>query len=339
MDKEQVLTMKNECLFPDSCEKSAFVETHISWIVLTDRYAFKIKRPVSLPFLDFSTPEKRKYYCIREVELNKRLAPDMYTGVTPVNESLQTAGSAKNEDIIDYAVQMKRMDNDKEMHKLLAENKVTDRQIENLAKKIAAFHKNTRIIKSAFNTTGMADDFSDIANVLNKNKEKQPLSGTYKNIVFACIEKSREFLNQHRSLLNQRTIKGFKRDCHGDLNATNIFLYDDPVIFDCIEFNEEFRHIDVLNDIAFLCVDLEFYERKDLSNFFIEKYMQAFGIADGGLTNSLFNFYKCYRANIRAKVTLINLKEHPDDEHKLEDVKKYINLMNEYAGQISKPNH
>lgn len=334
MNKEQVLKMKNECLFPDSCEKGAFFETHISWIILTDHYAFKIKRPVKLSFLDFSTVGKRKFYGLQEIKLNKRLAPDMYIGVIPVNKSLVAKKAVSNSDIIDYVVQMKRMDNEKEMHKLLKENKVDDWQIGKLAKKIAHFHKNTRIIKEAFDTARMADDFADIANVVNKDPEKQPLPDEYKNIIFNCIDKSNEYINQYRDLFNRRTNEGFRRDCHGDLNATNIFLYEDPVIFDCIEFNEEFRYIDVLNEIAFLCVDLDFFGRRDLSAFFIKSYMEAFGMKHHELTNSLFKFYKCYRANIRAKVTLLSMKEHPEVKDKLEDVKKYINLMNDYARQL-----
>lgn len=334
MDKEQVLKMKNECLFPDSCEKGAFFETHISWIVLTDHYAFKIKRPVKLSFLDFSTIEKRKFYCLQEIQLNKRLAPDMYIGAIPINKSLVAEDSDHHGDIIDYAVQMKKMDNEKEMHKLLADNKVNERQLSKLADKIARFHKNTRIINNAFDAKGMTDDFSDIANVLNKEANESFLSDKYRQIIFKCIERSKEYIHTHKSHFNQRIIEGYQRDCHGDLNATNVFLYEDPVIFDCIEFNEEFRYIDVLNEIAFLCVDLDFFGRKDLSAFFIKNYMEAFGMKHHELTDSLFKFYKCYRANIRAKVTLLSLKEHPDDKDKLEDVKKYINLMNDYARQL-----
>ena len=331
MDKEQIIKMKEECLFPDTCEKSAFSETHISWIVLTDQYAFKVKRPVKLSFLDFSSIEKRKFYCLQEVKLNSRLAPDMYIGVIPITKSLIEEESANNDDIIDYAVQMKRMDNDKEMHKLLADNKVTEKHLKKLAQKIALFHKNTQTVKNAFNTTGMIDEFTDIKNVIDEDAENQLISADYKKIISQCIDKSKKYLNENRSFLNERIINGFQRDCHGDLNATNIFLYDDPVIFDCIEFNEEFRYIDVMNEIAFLCVDLDFYGSEDLTSFFLKSYMQAFEIKDSEMPDSLFNFYKCYRANIRAKVTLLSLKEDPGDEKKQKDAQGYIKLMEGYS--------
>ena len=331
MDKEQVIQMKEKCLFPDSCRNSAFFETHISWIVLTDHYAFKVKRPVKLPFVDFSTIEKRHHYCWQELKLNRRLAPDMYLGVIPVTKSLSTENPGRKNEIIDYAVRMKRMDNDKEMHKIMADSKVTEKHLEKLAEKIAGFHKNTRIVKHAFDTTGMIDEFSDINNVLDGDSENHFIPADYKEIVLRCIDKSGKFLNTNRSLLNERVINGFQRDCHGDLNATNIFLYDDPVIFDCIEFNEDFRYIDVLNEIAFLCVDLDFYGLSEQSSFFVKIYMQALGLKEKDMPEPLFNFYKCYRANIRAKVTLISLKEGPDDKNKKEDAKEYIRLMQSYS--------
>lgn len=331
MEKEQIIKMKEECLFPDSCKNSTFSETHISWIVLTDQYAFKMKRPVKLSFLDFSTIEKRKFYCLQEVKLNKRLAPDMYIGVIPITKSLIAEESNNNDDIIDYAVQMKRMDNDKEMHKLLEDDKVTEKHLEKLAQKIAQFHKDTQIVKNAFNTAGMIEEFTDINNVLDDDSEDQLIDPDYKEIVLNCIEKSKSYLNDNRSLFNDRIISGFQRDCHGDLNATNIFLYDDPVIFDCIEFNDEFRYIDVLNEIAFLCVDLDFYGSKDLSSFFAKSYMQSFDMKDVDMPDSLFNFYKCYRANIRAKVTLLSLSEYPEDKNKQKDAEGYIKLMEGYS--------
>jgi aminoglycoside phosphotransferase family enzyme len=332
MDKEQIIKMKEECLFPDNCENSAFTGTHISWIVLTDQYAFKVKRPVKLSFLDFSTTEKRKHYCLQELKLNKRLAPDMYLSVIPVTKSLIAEETNNDDDIIDYAVQMKRMDNDKEMHKLLEDSKVTKKDMEKLARKIAQFHKDTQIVKNAFNTSGMIDEFTDISNILDDDSENQLISPDHKEIVLRCIDKSKKYLNENRSLFNERIINGFQRDCHGDLNATNIFLYDDPVIFDCIEFNNDFRYIDILNEIAFLCVDLDFYGSKDLGSLFVKNYKQSFEMKDIDMPDPLFNFYKCYRANIRAKVTLLSLSEDPDDKHKQKDVKGYIKLMEDYSG-------
>ncbi|MFW5687703.1 MAG: hypothetical protein ACOCXV_02140 [Bacteroidota bacterium] len=331
MNKDQILKMKEECRFPDSCYNSDFYETHISWIVVTDQYAFKVKRPVEFSFLDFSSLKKRKLYCDQELRLNRRLAPDMYLGVVPITQSLSTETPDNDDEIIDYAVQMKRMDNDREMHKVLEKNQVSEKQLEKLAEKIAQFHKDTQVVKNAFNTAGLIEEITALSDVINSDTQSQLLSAELKRIVTHCVEKSKKYLNDNRSYLNDRILNDFQRDCHGDLNATNIFLYDDPVIFDCIEFNDDFRYIDILNEIAFLCVDLDFYGNKEMSDFFVKSYSKAFGLKPKDMPEPLFNFYKCYRANIRAKVTLLSLGEHPQDEKKQKDAQGYIQLMQEYT--------
>ncbi len=147
-------------------------------------------------------------------------------------------------------------------------------------------------------------------------------------------KKRLKYLNDNRDFLNERVINGFQRDCHGDLNATNIFLYDDPVIFDCIEFSEEFRLIDVLSEIAFLCVDLDFYDHEKAGDFFYRNYLQFAGMKEDENDHKLFNFYKSYRANIRAKVTILSIKKRTDNEKKIRHIKKYIDLMNNYCNHF-----
>ncbi len=334
MDKEQILKIQNECLFPDTCHQhSTLYETHISWVVLTDQYAFKVKRPVKLSFVDFSTLEKRKYFCHQEVDLNRRLAPEMYLDVYPITRKMiQDNSNSDDEDqneIIDYAVQMRRMDNDKQMDKMLQENQVSDEHISALARKIADFHKNTRIVKNAFNTARFQKEYADIE--LELAEINQRLGQSWGEKVSNCIRQAYDFLNDHRSYCNDRILNDFQRDCHGDLNASNILLYKDPVIFDCIEFSEDYRIIDVLNDIAFLCVDLDFHGRNDLSEELYQQYLEIFGIKEDELSKQLFAFYKSYRANIRAKVSLINIVENPQHDQNVKPVKQYIELMDAYC--------
>jgi uncharacterized protein len=330
MDKDQVKNLIENCSFPGKCDNPELEETHISWIILAEDFVYKIKRPVKFSFLDFSTLEKRKHFCEEELKLNRRMEPEMYLDVLPVTKDLKIAEDGQDADIIDYALKMKRMDNSMEMDKLLAGNKVTKAQIEKLAEKIARFHKNTSVIKNAFRTLQFQEEFADIANHYDFISKK--LGDDSKQKVSMCIENSFNYLNKIRSFSNQRIISGFQRDCHGDLNATNIFLYDEPVIFDCIEFSSQLRQIDVLNDIAFLCVDLDFYGREDLSELFYKKYREFFGMEENEEEHELFRYYKSYRANIRTKVTLINIQKQNDPENtrKLNDAKKYIDLMAGY---------
>ncbi|MFW6222111.1 MAG: hypothetical protein ACOC3T_00720, partial [Bacteroidota bacterium] len=152
-----------------------------------------------------------------------------------------------------------------------------------------------------------------------------------------AVEKSTTYLNTNRSLMNERIISGFQRDCHGDFNAHNIFLYEDPVIFDCIEFSKDLRHIDLLNEIAFLCVDLDFYDRQDLSGLFYNQYLEFMELDQGADEDRLFNYYKSYRANIRATVTILHEKNKTEHERKkitLNDIKKYLLLMDSYLAEV-----
>jgi aminoglycoside phosphotransferase family enzyme len=315
---------------PGNFENSELVETHISWIILADDFAYKIKRPLKFSFLDFSTLEKKKHFCDEELKLNRRMEPEMYLDVLPITSDLKIKEGEQSAEIIDYALKMKRMDDSTEMDKMLAKNKVTSTHIDKLAKKIAGFHKNARVIRNAFRTLEFHEKFANISNQYEFISEK--LGKESKQKVSMCIENSYKYLNNIRNFSNERTISGFQRDCHGDLNATNIFLYDDPVIFDCIEFSNDLRQIDVLNDIAFLCVDLDFYGREDLSELFYKKYKEFFELTENDDEMKLFRYYKSYRANVRAKVTLLNVQKQNDSgsSDKLNDAKKYIDMMAGY---------
>jgi uncharacterized protein len=330
MKKEQIDKLIYHCGLPDSCENVQLHETHISWVILTDRYAFKIKKPVKLSFVDFSTPGKRKHFCREEVELNRRLSPDMYLDVIPVTSGMtgrKNAGSSGH--VIDYSVQMKRMDNQLMMEKMLAEGRVERSHLDKLAQKIGHFHRHARVIKNAFDTIGFQELYRDIEHQLSFIREEVGDEWAVK--IRDCIDRSNRFLNSSRSYFNQRIISGFRRDCHGDLNAGNIFLYDDPVIFDCIEFNDQYRFIDVLNEIAFLCVDLDFYGYEELSEAFYRKYLEAYGTREDESSRRLLMYYKSYRANIRAKVISIATQQEGAGNENPEAIRKFIDLMDSYS--------
>ncbi|HKI88209.1 MAG TPA: hypothetical protein VKA38_04220 [Draconibacterium sp.] len=330
MDKKQVKQILDNCSLPGDCSNAEIKETHISWIILTKQFAYKIKRPVHYSFLDFSSSEKRKFFCAEELWLNRRMEPEMYLDVLPVTKNLVIVEGEPKTEVIDYALKMKRMDNSKEMDAMLRENKVTEQHIEKLAEKIVRFHKDCKVVKNAFHTLNFHEKFADLQNHADLVSEN--LGEKWKEKIDNCVDKSFKYLNSIRNLSNERVISGFHRDCHGDLNARNIFLYDEPVVFDCIEFNREYRQIDVLNDIAFLCVDLDFFGRSDYSELFYKKYLDYSGWEDVPETRQLFLYYKSYRANVRAKVTLLSAKnKKPDNaEKELNDAGKYIDLMEAY---------
>ncbi|MFO7615407.1 MAG: hypothetical protein R6W71_12295 [Bacteroidales bacterium] len=331
MKKELLEKIIEKCLFPDSCEKvSRLIETHISWVVLTDNYAFKIKRPVKFSFLDFSSFEKRKYYCERELELNRRLSPEMYLDVIPITDG-ESDGSG-DRIVLDHAVKMKRMDNDREMERLLRKNEVTGADLKKLAAKIAAFHKEAELVKDPFDTNGFQQKYADI--LLAQDFIQKHFGGDRQESIQKCVKQSNTYLNSNRDFLNERITNGYRRDVHGDLKAANIFLYDDPVIFDCIEFNDDYRYLDLLNDVAFICVDIDFYGSGDSSEFFFQHYLQSLDMHDNPESRELLNYYKSYRANVKAKVTILKNRHKNDMPEYLEDVQRSLELMEYYISDF-----
>ncbi|MFW5886839.1 MAG: hypothetical protein ACOCUL_03700 [Bacteroidota bacterium] len=329
MDKNNIGNILTECKLPDTCEQKKLEETHISWVLISDHYAYKVKKPVKYNFVDYSTLEKRKYFCEKEVELNKRLAPGMYLGTASItNDGIVTGDEAKDS-ALDYAVMMKKMDSEKKMDVLLEKNKVSENDILKLAQKIATFHQKSLPIKNTFSSEEFKKDYNDIESIRGLIEEK--IGKNWYDKVEECIETSNHYLNLSKMYLNERVIAGFTRDGHGDLTARNIFLYDeDPVIFDCIEFNDDFRKIDVLNDIAFLCVDLDYYGKENLGRLFYQQYLKAFGSEQSEQIDQLLAYYKSYRANIRAKVTLISIQNNGDASQSVEKAIKYLELMYQY---------
>ncbi|MEJ5961866.1 hypothetical protein [Pedobacter immunditicola] len=329
-DIDQLMNCKE---LQEGNSKLSLIQTHISWVILTEKHAYKIKKPVDFKFLDFSTLEKRKHFCKREVELNKRLAGDMYLRSIPIYKKNDKYSFINQEgEIVDYAVLMTRMDTSREMDKLLLNNQVTDREIEKLAKKIAEFHQESTIIKKAIDIDAIKSRFNDIENVLKLIIS--PLAETFHHVINDAIEISNLFLEKHHLYIQERAVNGFVRDVHGDLHMGNIFLYDEPVIFDCIEFNDQLREMDILDEIAFLGMDLDAYGRNDLSEHFHKFYHQYSGNKESIETALIFKYFKYYRANIRAKVYLLNALEMSDPmlyEEKIKSAERYINLIKQYS--------
>jgi uncharacterized protein len=331
MDIQQVHALIDKRSLPGRCNNMQLKETHISWIVLSDDYAFKIKRPVRFSFVDFSTLASRKHFCQEELRLNKRLAPDMYLDVLPLTDKMMDEGPGPDENIIDYAVQMKRMDDQKEMDKLLMSGNVTESQITNLAVKIADFHRKAETVRKESETDNLFRLFADIGSEISFLKEH--LSVTRVKKIGDCIDGAGKYLRENEYLINDRIDSGLYRDGHGDLNSSNIFLYDDPVIFDCIEFDPEFRRIDIFNEIAFLLTDLDFFGREDLSELLLKNYCKSFNTMINREEMRLLNFYKSYRANVRAKVTLLKVGDENSGKNSddIKDALKYLDLMETYS--------
>lgn len=312
------------------------VETHISWLLLGPEYVLKIKKPVQFSFLDFSTKEKRKFYCQEELRLNRRLSPGMYLGVIPIRAFGGKILTGDNDgEIIDYAVLMRRMDEQRQMDLLLRKNQVPVEQIERLAKQLADFHLRARKIKSPLELEQMQVDFGDI---LKCQQQIQSLLGQRAvNSLEDIVDAAQVFLEEQAFHLYVRKMQGWTIDGHGDLHSRNIFLLDKPVIFDCIEFGDHFREVDVLDELAFLCMDLDFHHRPDLAQHFLRTYLTQNSCMSTEIDRQLFVYYKLYRANVRLKVEV--LQATADDQAGREHIKRirrYFELMQSYHKQLQK---
>ncbi|HEY9342509.1 MAG TPA: hypothetical protein VIQ23_13070 [Hanamia sp.] len=335
MTTEHINKLLLDGKFPEETGTRELIETHISWVILCDQFVYKIKKPVQYSFLDFSTLSLRLHYCNREIELNKRLAHNVYLEVLPVHEWQHNIiiGGSKGK-LLDYALKMNKLDTEKQMDKLLTRHLVTESDIKELAEKIAFFHKNTTVIYQK-SLLDIQEKFNDLE--AEKEYLSKQLNNTFSLIISDAIKFSDNFLDKNKRLIAQRLRDGFYRDCHGDLHSRNIFLLPDPVPFDCIEFNDDFRQIDVLNEVAFLCMDLDAFGHQDLSALFLEYYNEYFTTMKTENERGLFVYYKSYRANIRAKVNALRAKSATTNEEKTKSLaasEKYLYLMENYLKEL-----
>jgi len=330
VQKQVVEALMKPEAYDEESGKIELVQTHISFVFLTRNFAYKVKKVVNLGFLDFTTLEKRRFFCEKELELNKRLCEGMYIEVVPINRSniIKIKGEGRP---IEYAVKMKRMPQEKMMNKLLEENKVDNKLIDEIAKIIAEFHSkadtNRRISKFGSLTiieTNWKENFDQTREFVGKTIPTEDFK--------LVSERIEHFMKRNVPLFEKRMAKGRVRDCHGDIHSGNIFVTDRIYIFDAIEFNERFRYSDVASDVAFLAMDLDFKQRTDLSKFFIERYIRYSGDQE---LMKLFSFYKCYRAYVRGKVASFKLKDpsvtNKEKKTAMKEAKAYFKLAATYA--------
>ncbi|PVX27875.1 MAG: hypothetical protein CW716_00040 [Candidatus Bathyarchaeum sp.] len=332
-DQKQVVEalMKPEA-YDKEAGKIELKQTHISFVFLTENFVYKIKKAVNFGFLDFSTLEKRRLFCEKETELNKRLCGDMYLEVVPVtkSDSIKIGGEGE---AIEYAVKMKRIPEEKIMTRLLEEGRINKTIVDKMAKIIAEFHQKTVTCK-----TGEFGSLPIIETNWKENfdQSREFVGETISQESYNLIhEKVGEFMKQNAAFFAKRVAENRVKECHGDIHSGNIFVADKIYIFDAIEFNERFRICDVASDVAFLAMDLDFKDRSDLSSYFVEKYVQYSGDKE---LEKLLNFYKCYRAYVRGKVVSFRLNDpNVNQEEKAaakNEAKAYFELATDYAKQF-----
>lgn len=292
---------------PDPTEKVGLVQTHISAVLITDNFAYKIKKPVDFGFLDFTTLEKRRYYCHREVELNRRLSEGLYLGVLPVvaDRGKHKLGKAEGR-VVDYAVKMRRLPEESLMKNLFEAGTLRQEHLKKVAEVLARFHAGAER-SAAIDRFGAADAFK-INTDENFAQVEKYVGITIKPEHYRTIKRwTEEYYQSNTAFFAARIDEGRIRDCHGDLHMEHICLDRNTVsVFDCIEFNDRFRYGDTLADIAFLLMDLEFHNGGSQAEKLWKLYQ---GRAGEGDVADLLQFYKIYRAFVRGKVNSFQIDD------------------------------
>jgi uncharacterized protein len=300
-------------------EPVQLLQTHISYILLTGEYAYKIKKPINFGFLDFTTLAKRRYFCHEELRLNKRLSPNLYLGVLPILEGAGQYRLGKDDPeqtVAEYALQMREFPQKMLLSQLFLDNKLTPEMVQQLAVQVANFHASAI-------TNPEVTAYGSVASIQKVDKNNQDISVPFigTSQIQQQLEETRvfttQFFEQHADWFAQRQTEGKIRECHGDLHLNNVCIYQNNIqIFDCIEFNQAFRNIDVIYDAAFLVMDLAFRGRIDLANLFLNTYLEQTGDYKGA---ALLPLYLSMRAYIRGNVNSLALNDPAiSDTHKAE---------------------
>lgn len=330
--------------YPHPVDVITTIETHISIVFLTGQYAYKLKKPVDFGFLDFSTLENRKKYCQLELQLNRRTAPDLYLDVIQITSSKQgielltLKETSQTDEAVDYLVKMKQFNPNDVLGRKLQQDKLSFEMSEMLAKQISSFHE-------------IAEPVSLSETLGDPEVQLQPMLDNFPTLYKAFTNESttnrldqlKDWTNQTFKALKPRLIErkqqGFVRACHGDLHLDNIALIDGkPLLFDGIEFNDHFRWIDVISDLAFLLIDLEFRKQQAASCQVLSLYLSK--TLDFNALKSL-NFYRVYRTLVRAKITSLRAEQLPDGslekQHVVQTAHNYIDQAYQYIQKNQTP--
>lgn len=312
MQTRLIKALQKNSPYPHTVAGVELVQTHISWLFLTGEFAYKVKKAVNFEFLDFSTLAKRKYYCEEELRLNRRFSNDLYLGVVPITGSVdfpRVGGSGK---AIEYAVKMKEFRQDALLSHVVRQGEISEQQLQQLAYNLAHFHLRASSANTLLqsNLDGglpkvIADTVRENFNQVKKTslQKAQGCEAILKHLsTWSALQ-----LKQLELVFAARHKQGFVRECHGDLHLDNIAIINDRItFFDCIEFSPQLRWIDVISELAFLLMDLEYYGHANYANYLLNCYLEITGDYSG---LKVLTFYKVYRAMVRIKVNALRMEQ------------------------------
>lgn len=326
-----IAALMDPAAYPEPTGRVALIQTHISWVFITDDFAYKAKKPVDLGFLNFTTLRRRHHYLQEELVLNRRLCPEIYLEVLPITAEGDRVRVGGRGHPLEYILKMVRMPQERMMDEVADRGELRRAHVDRIIDRLVPFYEQAA-------TGPRINKYGEPAIIAYNHEENfsrtENLAGElFPRELFEEIRDfARLFLSQHRALFRQRIREGRIRDCHGDLHMKNICLADGVHIFDCIEFNPRFRYGDVAADIDFLAMDLDFHGFRDLSRYFVERF--AATSHDPDLIQML-DFYKCYRAYVRGKIHAFTAQDQGQPAETrgqaLKTARAYFDLAGEYA--------
>lgn len=324
--------------YGDSTQKVSVVQTHISVVALLDEVVYKFKKPVNFGFLDFTSLERRKFYLEEEIRLNQRLTKDVYWQIVPLYQlphgklTFDPPPAHPEKYLVEYGLKMRRLSHINFLDELIKKPTFDWQKLGLVANKLARFY-NRVPVQDEVSQWGTRENIR-LSIEENFEQIKPFIKNTIQPLEFRVIRAFQfYFLENNAALFQQRIDDGKILECHGDLKAEHVHVEDGEVnVYDCIEFNERFRCIDILNDVAFLSMDLDFRHKYNLSNFFVDEITKQ---VEEGEFMDLLDFYKSYRAFVKGKVesfTSASLEVPAKIRHKCsEKARKYFKLSLKYA--------
>lgn len=306
------------------------IETHISWVFIASPFVFKVKKPLDLGFLDFRTLEKRHYFCQRELALNRRLAPEVYLEVLPIYKTAESFSFQPGGEIVEYALKMKELPHGWFLSELLSKGTVDEAEIDRIISRLKSFY-DRETPTAEIEQWGRSEKLR-ISTDENFEQVRPFIGKTITPFGFEVIRHfTDEFYVRQKRLFQERVAQHRILDCHGDLRLDHIHITPNAVtIFDCIEFNDRFRFIDIANDLAFLAMDFDFERQHKLGSLFLRRAAEK--LRDPGIAK-IADFYKSYRALVRGKVESLQIKS---EEHATR-ARRYFQLALRYATVGSEP--
>ena len=286
------------------CGEIELIETHISWVFLTGQFAYKVKKPVSLNFVDFSTFERREYFCREELRCNRAFAPELYDDVVPINFADGQYRIEGPGDTVEWAVRMVQFPTDRQLDRMLEAGELPLPALHEFGGELAAQHARLPVRTEADDVAARV-----LKPVLDNFRTVAPLGAArpYEGLLSTLAIDSEALFNALRDTFAGRVQGGFVRECHGDLHLSNLVLTDIGVrAFDCLEFNANLRWIDVASDVAFLLMDCCVRGREDLAHGFLDGYLNESGDYAGVV---LSRYYQAYRSMVRAKVAALQIEQ------------------------------